>query len=120
MRSAIADKRDFLAVRRPLRLRISAANVRKLSRRFFAGDGRDPQLVRSGPHREPAIRRNLNVFATLEAAIHVAQQARLTAGDIRSPHLLLWLLHIAGGVGHFALVVGLASSRIDDRAAIGS
>src|SRR6185437_10075989 len=49
MRAAITDEGDGLSVGRPPRLGIVAADVGELSRRFRAGNRRQPQLVPSAP-----------------------------------------------------------------------
>src|SRR6266852_4436321 len=76
--AAIGSKRDTRAIRRPLLLGFTAAQLSELMRGFVTGYGGNPQMMLgANPHRQRAVGRELNVFTILFVATHVTEQTWL-------------------------------------------
>src|SRR5690348_9294089 len=120
VRLTVNAKRDSLAVRRPLRPRELTANVRKLlrSRSGLSVHGSQPEFVLRLPNGIASIGRDLDVFATLLLASHVAEQMRLAIVHCSRPHLLLRLRCETQRIRRPPCAVQLRAVRIDDAAAV--
>ena len=121
--TSVADERDLLPIGRPLRLRVVAPRE---GQRFGFGLGiavarnrRDPDLLLRRPHRKLAVRRYLDVLASLFIAAHVPEQTRLALVHIRRPHLLHALFDVAGRVGDFSSAIRLTAPRVDNGPSVG-
>src|SRR5258708_14367466 len=78
----------------------------------------DPYLLLRRPHRELAVRRYLDVLASLLIAAHVPEQTRLALVHIRRPYLLHSLFNVAGRIGDFPSAIGFTASRIDNGSSV--
>src|SRR5258708_22823128 len=93
-----AGDRNLLPVGRPPGLRVVASRE---GQRFGFGlciavarHWCDPYLLLRRPHRELAVRRYLDVLASLLIAAHVPEQTRLALVTLRPPHPLHALCHL--------------------------
>src|SRR5258708_9535490 len=116
MISPVADERNLLPVGRPPGLRVVASRE---GQRFGFGlciavarHWCDPYLLLRRPHRELAVRRYLDVLASLLIAAHVPEQTRLALVHIRRPYLLHSLFNVAGRIGEFPTAICFTPSRI--------
>src|SRR5262249_11369721 len=76
-------------------------------------------MLGPGPDGPFPIGRNLDIFAALFIASHVAKEARIAILDFGGPHLLLRLFKLTAGAGDMSAIVQFAAAVIDDRASVG-
>ena len=114
VRAALADKRDVLAIRGPLRRNGVAANCGQFFPLLLAVDGGDPQFLLGGPQGLLAIRRDLDIFAAFLRAPHFAEQTRrgILCVNIYGEYLLLGAFGPAFGIRAFLSIIELGAHCI--------
>src|SRR5438067_2634006 len=71
------------------------------------------------PYCPLSVGRDLNIFAALLVASHVAQQTRIAVLHIGCPYLLLGFFELTGGIRDMTACIEFAAARIDHGVSVG-